>query len=173
MSISTRAEHIGSFLRSAELLQAHRQPNPNPQHVRALEDAHIQRVLSRQKDLGFQVFTDCDTPRSWASELDFVRGNGSGKDSESRADADVSRIAGVVTSRLHPTRRLTGHELSFLLQHSPGHIKMTLPSVTQFPAISFKRGVTDRIYKDHSDLIHAIVEIMKAERAQLSRDGVN
>jgi 5-methyltetrahydropteroyltriglutamate--homocysteine methyltransferase len=195
MSISTRAEHIGSFLRSAELLQAHRLPNPNPEHVRALEDAHIQRVLSRQKDLGFQVFTDGETrrrnfmsdftdavagfdladatPRSWASELDFVPGNGSGKDSESRADADVSRIAGVVTSRLHPTRRLTGHELSFLLQHSPGDIKMTLPSVTQFPAISFKRGVTDRVYKDHSELMWAIVEVMKAELAQLSREGVN
>jgi 5-methyltetrahydropteroyltriglutamate--homocysteine methyltransferase len=195
MSISTRAEHIGSFLRSAELLQAHRQPNPNPEHVRALEDAHIQRVLSRQKDLGFQVFTDGETrrrnfmsdftdavagfdladatPRSWASELDFVPGNGNGKDSESRADADVSRIAGVVTSRLHPTRRLTGHELSFLLQHSPGDIKMTLPSVTQFPAISFKRGVTDRVYKDHSELMWAIVEVMKAELAQLSREGVN
>jgi len=28
MSISTRAEHIGSFLRPAELLEERRQPNP-------------------------------------------------------------------------------------------------------------------------------------------------
>ena len=47
-------------------------------------------------------------------------------------------------------RPLTGHELPFLKQHSPGAIKMTLPSATQFPAISFKRGVTDKVYADHS-----------------------
>ena len=50
---------------------------------------------------------------------------------------------------------------------------MTLPSVTQFPAIAFKRGVTDRVYKDHSELLWAIVDVMKAELAQLSREGVN
>jgi 5-methyltetrahydropteroyltriglutamate--homocysteine methyltransferase len=88
-------------------------------------------------------------------------------------DANVSRVAGVVTAKLQQVRRLTGHELSFLLQHSPGPIKMTLPSVTQFPAISFKRGVTDRVYKNHSELLWAIVDVMKAELAQLSREGVN
>ncbi|HXO39466.1 MAG TPA: hypothetical protein VN872_12560, partial [Candidatus Acidoferrum sp.] len=109
----------------------------------------------------------------WASELD-ISGNGRANiENGSQDDADVSRVAGVVTARLHQTRRLTGHELSFLLQHSPGAIKITIPSVTQFPAISFKRGVTDRVYKDHSELLWAIVEVMKAELAQLSREGVN
>jgi 5-methyltetrahydropteroyltriglutamate--homocysteine methyltransferase len=146
--------------------------------------------------LGFQIFTDGETrrrnfmsdftdavegfdlaeatPRSWIAELDASPTNGSGEmNAGKQEDADVSRVAGVVTAKLHQPRRLTGHELSFLLQHSPGPIKMTLPSVTQFPAISFKRGVTDRVYKDHSELLWAIVEIMKAELAQLSREGVN
>jgi 5-methyltetrahydropteroyltriglutamate--homocysteine methyltransferase len=87
--------------------------------------------------------------------------------------AEASRVAGIVTAKLRQVRRLTGHELSFLLQHSPGAIKMTLPSATQFPAIAFKRGVTDCVYKDHSELLWAIVEIMKSEMAQLSREGVN
>ncbi len=196
MSMSTRAEHIGSFLRPAELLEERRQPNPDRERVRVLEDSHIKRVLSRQKELGFQVFTDGETrrrnfmsdfteavdgfdladatPRSWFSELDISSGNGRGNTQPgSQEDGEVSRVAGVVTAKLHQTRRLTGHELSFLLQHSPGAIKMTLPSVTQFPAISFKRGVTDRVYKDHSELLWAIVEVMKVELAQLSREGVN
>ena len=196
MSISTRAEHIGSFLRSAELLEARRQPISDPERVRALENAHIKRLLDRQKDLGFEVFTDGETrrrnfmsdftdavegfdladatPRSWASELDSPSSSARGDTTSGKQDdADVSRVAGVVTEKLHQTRRLTGHELSFLLQHSPGDIKMTLPSVTQFPAIAFKRGVTDRVYKDHSELLWAIVDIMKAELAKLSREGVN
>ncbi len=50
-------------------------------------------------------------------------------------------------------RRLTGHELPFLKAHSPGAIKITLPSANQFPAISCKRGVTDKVYRDHSALL--------------------
>jgi len=196
MSISVRAEHIGSFLRPAELLEARSQPHADPERVRALEDAHIKRVISRQKELGFQVFTDGETrrrnfmsdftdavagfdladatPRSWYSELDRPPANGDGNArAGSHQDANVSRVAGVVTAKLQQMRRLTGHELSFLLQHSPGPIKMTLPSVTQFPAISFKRGVTDRVYKDHSELLWAVVDVMKAELALLSSEGVN
>ena len=59
---------------------------------------------------------------------------------------------GVVTSKLRQVRPLAGHELSFLKKYSPGAIKITLPSATQFPAISFKRGVTDKVYE--LSLIH-------------------
>ena len=49
---------------------------------------------------------------------------------------------------------------------------MTLPSATQFPAISYKRGVTDKVYPDHSALLWDIVEIMKTELARLAAEGV-
>ncbi|MGH9688185.1 MAG: hypothetical protein ACRD5K_13960, partial [Candidatus Acidiferrales bacterium] len=60
----------------------------------------------------------------------------------------------------------------FLKKHSPGDIKMTLPSATQFPSIAFKFGVTDKVYKDHSALLWDIVEIIKAEMARLTSEGV-
>ncbi|HEY3770474.1 MAG TPA: methionine synthase [Candidatus Angelobacter sp.] len=196
MSISYRAEHIGSFLRPAELLEARRSPAFDPERLRALEDKHIQRVLARQKELGFEVFTDGElrrrnfmsdftdavegfdfsdtTNRTWLSELEpaSVSANGEGGPRKSE-DADVSRVAGVVTSKLKQVAPLTGHELSFLKRHSPGRIKITLPSATQFPAISFKRGVTDRVYRNHSELLWDIVEIVKADMAQLVAEGVN
>ena len=50
---------------------------------------------------------------------------------------------------------------------------MTLPSATQFPAIAFKSGITDAVYRDRSELLWAIVEIMKADLAQLAGDGVS
>jgi 5-methyltetrahydropteroyltriglutamate--homocysteine methyltransferase len=49
---------------------------------------------------------------------------------------------------------------------------MTLPSATQFPAISFKRGVTDAVYPTHSALLWDIVSIMKGEVAALASEGV-
>jgi 5-methyltetrahydropteroyltriglutamate--homocysteine methyltransferase len=196
MSILYRAEHIGSFLRPAELLEARRIAAFDPERLRELEDKHIQRVLIRQKELGFEIFTDGElrrrnfmsdftdavegfdltdaTSRSWLSELEPAGQTGNRENKPSKADdADVSRVAGVVTSKLRQIRPLTGHELSFLKKHSPGLIKITLPSATQFPAISFKRGVTDRVYRDYSALLWEIVEIMKADMAQLVEEGVN
>jgi 5-methyltetrahydropteroyltriglutamate--homocysteine methyltransferase len=68
---------------------------------------------------------------------------------------------------------LTGHELPFLKANRPGALKMTLPSATQFPAISFKRGVTDAVYADHRALLWDIVAIMKDELARLAAEGVD
>jgi 5-methyltetrahydropteroyltriglutamate--homocysteine methyltransferase len=85
----------------------------------------------------------------------------------------VSSVAGIVSKKLRQTRPLTGHELPFLKANSPGEIKITLPSATQFPAIAFKSGITDAVYKDRSELLWAIVEIMKADLAQLAGDGLS
>jgi 5-methyltetrahydropteroyltriglutamate--homocysteine methyltransferase len=57
MPTKYRADHIGSFLRPAELLRA-RNANFGTAQLRALEDKHILSVLQRQKELGFKIFTD-------------------------------------------------------------------------------------------------------------------
>ena len=58
-----RADHVGSFLRPSELLEAHRNSENNSAQLRALEDKHIRDVLNRQRDLGFQIFTDGELRR--------------------------------------------------------------------------------------------------------------
>ena len=175
-----RADHIGSFLRPPELLEARRAAAADPKGLRALEDSHIERVLNQQKDLGFEIFTDGELRRSnfMSDFTDAVEGFDlgdtvprqwkAGGDKESKL-----KVGGIVTSKLSAVRPLTGHELPFLKAHSPGAIKMTLPSATQFPAISFKWGVSDKVYKDPSALLWDIVEIMKTELARLSSEGVN
>ena len=178
-----RADHVGSFLRPPELLEARRAAATNPERLRAIEDRHILRVLGRQKDLGFEIFTDGELRRrNFMSDFtDAVEGFDMGDavsrswqagQAEDAPASEASRVAGIVTAKLRPLRQLTGHELAFLKEHCPGAIKMTLPSATQFPAISFKRGVTDKVYKDHLALLWDIVEIMKTEFARLSAEGV-
>src|SRR3972149_6853519 len=63
MPAAYRADHIGSFLRPAELLTA-RQTSAGPERLRAIEDQHIVRVLRKQKELGFDIFTDGELRRS-------------------------------------------------------------------------------------------------------------
>src|ERR1700732_554618 len=174
-----RADHVGSFLRPPGLIEARRTCSSDPQdqeRLRAIEDDHILRVLAKQKELGFEIFTDGELRRrNFMSDFtDAVEGFDFG-DAVARSwkagdqgAAPVSSVAGVVMKKLRQVRPLTGHELPFLKAHSPGDIKMTLPSATQFPAISFKRGVTNAIYKTHSELLWAIVEIMKGDLAALS-----
>jgi 5-methyltetrahydropteroyltriglutamate--homocysteine methyltransferase len=181
MPTSYRADQVGSFLRPAEILEARRNPSVTPEQLRVIEDRHILRVLAKQKELGFEIFTDGELRRSnFMSDLwDAVDGFDH-SDAVARTwkagdegKAPVSRVAGIVTTKLRQVRPLTGHELPFLKKNSPGAIKMTLPSATQFPAIAFKAGVTDKVYKDHSALLWDIVEIMKQDIARLAADGVS
>ena len=181
MSAQCRADHVGSLLRPPELLEARRTATTDPERLRALEDHHILRVLAKQKELGVEIFTDGELRRrNFMSDFtDAVKGFDLG-DVVARTwqpgqakDTPVSSVTGIVTAKLRQVRRLSGHELSFLKAHSPGAIKMTLPSATQFAAISYKRGVTDKVYENHSALLWDIVEIMKTELAKLSAEGLN
>jgi 5-methyltetrahydropteroyltriglutamate--homocysteine methyltransferase len=173
-----RADHIGSFLRPTELLEA--RSTARPDQLRIIEDQHILRVLARQKELGFEVATDGELRRrNFMSDFtdavegfDMSAGLGRTWKAGEAASPSVSSVTGIVSSKLRQVRPLTGHELPFLKAHSPLPIKMTLPSATQFPAISFKSGVTDKVYKDHSALLWDIVAIMKSDLSKLSSDGV-
>jgi 5-methyltetrahydropteroyltriglutamate--homocysteine methyltransferase len=175
-----RADHVGSFLRPAELLEARNNPATNREQLRALEDRHIQRILAKQKELGFELATDGELRRrNFMSDFtDAVEGFDMGdavarnwKAGDVKA-APVSSVTGIVSKKLRQARPLTGHELPFLKENCKVAIKITLPSATQFPAISFKAGVTDKVYKDHSALLWDIVEIMKTDLAKLSSEGV-
>lgn len=179
MSMPYRADHVGSFLRPAELLEARRAEPPDSERLRESEDRHIRRVLAKQRELGFEIFTDGEfRRRNFMSDFtDAVEGFDMA-DAVARswqagapATAGVAGVTGIVTGKLRPVRRLTSHELPFLRGHSPGAIKMTLPSATQFPAIAYKRGATDKVYANHSALLWDIVGIMKTELAALAEEG--
>jgi methionine synthase II (cobalamin-independent) len=176
-----RADQVGSFLRPNELLAARHSVAVAPSKLRELEDRHILRVLGKQKELGFEVFTDGELRRrNFMSDFtDAVEGFDLG-DAVARAwqagaaaGSAASKVAGIVTSRLRAVRRLTGHELPFLKAHSPGPIKITLPSATQFPAISWKRGITDAVYPDQLALLADIVAILRAELAAIAEEGAS
>jgi 5-methyltetrahydropteroyltriglutamate--homocysteine methyltransferase len=180
MSAKYRADQVGSFLRPPELLEARRNAEENSPRLREIEDRHILRVLDKQKELGLEIFTDGELRRrNFMSDFtDAVEGFDMGdavarawKAGKAKGERESS-VTGVVIAKLRQVRPLTGYELSFLKAHCNGTIKMTLPSATQFPAISFKRGVTDKVYENHSALLWDIVGIMKTELTRLATEGV-
>lgn len=183
MSSQFRADHVGSFLRPAELLDA-RRAQKSPEELHALEDQQILRVLERQKEIGFDVFTDGELRRTnfMSDFTDAVEGFDVG-DAVSRRwsedtnkpeqQAAVSSISGIVTSPLRQRQPLTGRELPFLREHAPGSIKVTLPSATQFPAISFKYSITDRVYHNPYGMLDAVTAIMASDIRSLASSGIS
>jgi 5-methyltetrahydropteroyltriglutamate--homocysteine methyltransferase len=181
MAAKYRADHIGSLLRPTELLQFRGSERVDRDRLRALEDKHILGVLQRQKDLGFKIFTDGELRRhNFMSDFnDAVEGldesdnllrtwqTGAGSSS-----SRPSRVPGIVVGKIKQTRRLTRHELAFMKQHSPGDIKITLPTANQFPAIYYKKGISDKVYPSHSAFLWDIVPIIKAEIQALVNEGV-
>lgn len=179
MRSTYRSDHVGSLLRPAELLEA-RRANAAPEQLHAIEDRHILRVLDRQKEIGLDVVTDGELRRTnfMSDFTDAVEGFDFGdavsrKWSEDAQKPAVSSINGIVTSPLRQRQPLTGRELPFMREHSPGPIKITLPSATQFPAISFKYGVTDRVYRDPYALLSAVVDIMAADIRSFVSSGIS
>ncbi len=177
MATEHRADQVGSLLRPAELLEA-RRAGADPARLRAIEDRHILRVLAKQRELGFEIFTDGELRRrNFMSDLidavdGFDTGEAVARSWQGSASVAVSSVAGVVSSKIRPRGRMTAHELAFLHAHSPGAIKITLPTANQFPAISFKRDITDKVYRDHSALLWDIVPVIQAEIAALVAEGV-
>jgi 5-methyltetrahydropteroyltriglutamate--homocysteine methyltransferase len=179
MSVQYRADHIGSFLRPPELLDARHNGAPAEQ-LRALEDREILRVLAKQHELGYRLFTDGELRRStfMSDFMDAVDGLDFGEDANRPwragvAEAKPMSIPGIVSAKLKQKSRLTGHELPFLKAHSPGDIKMTLPSPTQFPAITWREGVTEKVYADHSALLADVTGIIANECKTLATEGIS
>ena len=179
MPVKYRAEHIGSFLRPAELLQA-RSANVGDEQLRALEDKHILGVIQRQKDLGFKIFTDGELRRgNFMSDFnDAVEGIDEGVavartwQTGAGPSSRPSMVPGTIVGKIKQKRRLTEHEFAFIKQHSPGDVKVTLPTANQFPAIYYKKGISDKIYPTYSDFLWDIVPIIKAEIQALVQEGV-
>jgi len=183
VAVIYRADQVGSLLRPQELVAARQDPDTTEAHLTELEDKHILRVLARQKEIGLRIFTDGEFRRGgfMGDFYDSVEGfdesasvvrNWRPAGERPRAIQGVGSIHGIVVRKLRQTGRLTKHEVDFLKQHSPGDIKITLPTPNQFPAIIYKKGMSEQAYPTRSDLLWDLVPIFKAEIAALVAEGV-
>ena len=185
MTFKYRADQVGSFLRPEKLLMAREDPAITPSQLKEIEDQHILRVLARQKDLGLEIFTDGEFRRSrfMGDFYDSIEGLDTGgtverkwnraEEGDSESGGSAIPLLGVVVEPVKQTKRLAKDELDFLKQHSPGDIKMTLPTANQFPAIMYKKGISELAYPTYSDFLWDIVPIFKSEIESMVREGVS
>src|SRR5205085_886301 len=179
MRFPYRADHVGSFLRPQDLLEARGNASISLERRKEIEDRHILRILAKQKELGFKIFTDGELRRRGFMS-DFHEGV-EGLD----PTAEIARawkgtatvggrtsLTGIVYSKVRQKHSLTAHEVGFLKQHSPGDIKITLPTPNQFPAVAYKKGISEAAYSSYSEFLWDIVPIFQREIASLAVEGI-
>jgi 5-methyltetrahydropteroyltriglutamate--homocysteine methyltransferase len=176
-----RADTVGSLLRPREILEARANPSTTPDELRTIEDRHILRALERQQDLGYRIFTDGELRRAHFQEAFYESVDGLDRDGsiarawqgQSQAPGTpLVQLTGLVVSKLRQRRRLAQHEADFLLRCSPGDVKMTLPTANQFPAICYRKGVSEGAYPTYSDFLWDVAPIIKSEVEALVAEGV-
>jgi 5-methyltetrahydropteroyltriglutamate--homocysteine methyltransferase len=179
MPVHYRADHVGSLLRPGILKAARKDPTTTRAELTAIEDGLILDALQHQKKAGLQIFTDGEFRRAgfMSDFYDSVEGLDQNADvarkwKTAAPTKGVGSLAGIVVERIRQTKRLTSHEVAFLKEHSPGDIKVTLPTANQFPAIVYKKGMSEQAYPTRSEFLWDVVPIIKAEIAALVSEGV-
>jgi len=86
---------------------------------------------------------------------------------------EEASTANAVGGKLRKARKLTAHELPFLQRAAGRPFKITLPAPSNFMVASYKRGVTDKFYPTHADLLEDLVAIVRDEVEWLAAEGVS
>jgi 5-methyltetrahydropteroyltriglutamate--homocysteine methyltransferase len=164
-----RAEHIGSFLRPAALLEG-----------RQSADEAIAEVIRWQESLGLRVVTDGEFRReSWrlgfvSKVAGFARAEAAGNVDLQRDDAgNVMRVgsAPVAVTRIRRTGPIVADEVSFSISKTNLVVKATLPAPSYLHYPRGRKCVDPDVYPDLDGFFEDVVRIYREEIAALHAVG--
>ena len=169
-----RAEHIGSFLRPAKLLDFRSDKTSRE----AIENECVVDVIHWQESLGLKVVTDGEFRReSWrlgfvSKVSGFARADAVGNVDLQRDDAgNVMRVgsAPVAVTRIRRTGPIVADEVAFSIGKTQCLVKATLPAPSYLHYPRGRNCVDRDVYPDlerfFSDVVNVYVEELKALHA--------
>jgi methionine synthase II (cobalamin-independent) len=185
VTVTARAEHVGSLLRPTELLDArsaHETGNLGNFELKQAEDAAVRAVVALQEDVGCPVLTDGEQRRqSFQSELTAAASgfDGVGMDawlwgdwhSDEVGDLNVERPRDLaVVEQMRRRRSLAAEEFTFLRAVTEKLKKVTLPSPTLLSNL-WSPERSRNAYPRLEDFMADVVEILCDEVVELCRLG--
>jgi 5-methyltetrahydropteroyltriglutamate--homocysteine methyltransferase len=185
MSITARAEHVGSLLRPPELLDARKayaSGELSPSRLKATEDAAVRGVLGMQEEVGCPVVTDGELRReSFQSELVEAASGFEGVSidawlwgewhSEAVGDVTVERPSELaVVDKIHRRRNLAAEEFTFVRACTSTPVKVTLPSPTLLSNL-WAPERSAAAYPTLDDFMADVLDIFIDEVRELQRLG--
>jgi 5-methyltetrahydropteroyltriglutamate--homocysteine methyltransferase len=168
-----RADHVGSFLRTAPVREArakHEKGQITAEQLKAVEDAEIKKIIAKQEECGLQLATDGEFRRSWW-HFDFL----CGLDGVEMKQIDHGiQFAGVQTKAERPdvvgkvgfsSHPMVEH-FKFLKANTRAVPKMTIPSPTlmhfRFGRASISKTLYPELDQFFDDLGKTYADAVKA-----------
>jgi 5-methyltetrahydropteroyltriglutamate--homocysteine methyltransferase len=182
-----RADHVGSFLRPPELLQARADKAAGriaADQLRAAEDKAVLQAIELQKQTGVSVYSDGEYRRSgWGGDFaaavaGYVPGERKvnldwhGPQGARRPAGAMAAQSRVIGEKLRRERRLTEHESTFLERNAAGPVKVTMPAPSYIGARGYFPGVSERAYPTRREALKDVTAIIRAEIEALIAEGV-
>ena len=153
-----RADHVGSFLRPKELLDArerYRKGAISKADLRQAEDRAIRDIVRLQEDLGLQGVTDGEFRRTYF-HIDFLeqlegvetRGGLTAHFHSAKGEVDFAPPVLHVTSKLRHARPIQVADFEFLKSVTKRIPKVTIPSPTMLHFRGGREAISREAYPD-------------------------
>ena len=176
-----RADHVGSFLRPPELLEArekHKQGALARERLREAEDRAIRGIVKFQEDLGLEGITDGEFRRTFF-HVDFleqlqgveVRQGTLGKFHGAKGDVDFAPPVMHVTARLGHAQPIQLEDFKFLKSATRRTPKVTIPSPTMLHFRGGRGAISKEAYPDLEAFYADVAACYRAELKSLADAG--
>ena len=176
-----RADHVGSFLRPARLLEARDQFQKGAitaAALRAVEDDAIRGVVKFQEDLGLRGITDGEFRRTYF-HIDFLtklsgvttKGGINVSFHSAAGNVDFAPPVMQVTDKVRHDQPIQRADFEFLRSVTKGTAKVTIPSPTMLHFRGGRGAISRDAYPDLESFYDDVAQAYRDELADLAKAG--
>jgi 5-methyltetrahydropteroyltriglutamate--homocysteine methyltransferase len=179
LSLPSRADHVGSFLRPKYLLDAREQfakREIDAARLREIEDRAVLEVIRLQEDVGLKSITDGEFRRTYF-HIDFLeRLDGVKTDLPTivrKADGTEELAPPVmrVVGKVRHARDIQRADFEFLKTNTQQTPKVTIPSPTMLHFRGGRAGISQQHYPDLEEFYEDVASAYGEELASLAAAG--
>jgi 5-methyltetrahydropteroyltriglutamate--homocysteine methyltransferase len=171
-----RADHVGSFLRPKDLLdarQAFKDGRIGKVELRAAEDEAIRGVIKMQEDLGFKGVTDGEFRRTFF-HTDFLLqldGVDEGFHKHGGEELEYAPPIMLITGKICHAHDIQRADYEFLAANTSRLPKVTIPSPTMLHFRGGREAIDQVAYPDMEEFYADLAAAYRAEIAGLAEAG--
>jgi 5-methyltetrahydropteroyltriglutamate--homocysteine methyltransferase len=176
-----RADHVGSFLRPKELIEARakrKEGEISAAELRAVEDQAIKGVVKFQEDLGLKGITDGEFRRrffhvDFLTQLDGVveEGGLSKKFKSAKGELDFAPPVMKINANIRHTRPIELENFKFVRSVTKQTPKVTIPSPTMLHFRGGRNAVDKAAYPDMDEFYADVAKAYRDEIDALAKAG--
>ena len=176
-----RADHVGSFLRPKELLEArerHQKGAIPKEELRNVEDLAIRDIVRFQEGLGLQAVTDGEFRRTYfhidfLEQLDGVetRGGLTAHFHSKKGDIDFAPPVLHITGKVRHSHPIMAEDFKFVKSATSKVAKLTIPSPTMLHFRGGRGAISSAVYPDLEEFFADVAGAYREEIRELGAAG--